>query len=439
MVRGRIVYTLVALMAALPPKCGMAISAPLPAARLPVARVATNTVAILADAASRHLFVLSSGPTLPTQDPAGPGTLAALDLSTGTTALSLAVGLAPVALAVDPVTDHLLTIDAGVAGRADGDGRLLDARTGAPLRVLILPGTPKAVAALPGGRFLVACAGVGEEDPSTLVLIDARTGGLLHSWAGGIGPRAIGVDRRTGRAWVANAGPPPGSPAWRGHDLASVSILDPVRGARTLPIPQPPPPPVASGTPIFPLGASQLVIDEPRRRVFVAATDAEMANPPGEIVALDADSGRVLVRRTVDPLAAMALDTEGGRLVVTHPFLGSYSSPAPDSGAISLLDGATLKGVESHPRGTPGAVAVDPTARRAYVLTGHFSRYQPTGPGDVLAIDLRSGRLVGDVQVCPLPSAIALVPAPMHTFLICSGRSLSGTGPDLVYVLDRRN
>ncbi len=131
---------------------------------------------------------------------------------------------APAAMATDARTGHVFVTTQGpapraigvasVAPRPVGAGRvaILDARTGALLRLVEVGVAPGAVA-VDGrsGRVFVANAGPVDRlgnasEPGTVNVLDAWSGVVLRTVTVGLNPDSIAVDERAGRAFVVSVG-----------------------------------------------------------------------------------------------------------------------------------------------------------------------------------------------------------------------------------------
>ena len=125
-----------------------------------------------------------------------------------------------------------------------------------------------------------------------------------------------------------------------------------------------------------------------RRRPALALATADTES---HVAVLDVDTGRVR-RRVATVEGPRSIEWAGGsRTVVAHT----------DAGALSLLDGATvrrvLRGV-AEPRYT----AVAPGGRLAYVTD--------SARGEVVVLDLERGRLVGGAEVGALARHLTIAP-----------------------------
>ena len=160
---------------------------------------------------------------------------------------TVSVGGGPTAVAVAERSGHIFV------GNSNADTvSMLDARTGPVLRTARMEHSPRAVAVDDRtGRVVVLSRGIDDAYvppiglSGTVSALDARTGTVLHTVAVGVGPRAIAVDERRGRVFVANT---------RSN---SVSVLDAGSGAllRTV---------------VVGAGPSAAAVDERIGKVFVS-------------------------------------------------------------------------------------------------------------------------------------------------------------------------
>jgi DNA-binding beta-propeller fold protein YncE len=204
--------------------------------------------------------------------------------------------------------------------------------------------------------------------PGSVSMLDAVTGRVLRTTMVGAYPGPIVVSARTGRAFVASAGPLAASGASTGH--ARVNVLD-----------------TATGTLVraIPIGAAAggLAVDEAAGYVYVL-TDTGVA-------VLDATTGRLLrsIRGVigseiaVDPRAKRALVTGGSTLALLDLTTGTLLITATNA------DGAQ-------------APVVDTRTERAFFLLGNFHN------GLLRAVDARTGATLYDFPMTVESTAIAV-------------------------------
>jgi len=152
------------------------------------------------------------------------GTVVVVDTHSGRLLRSTPLPGMPAALATDTRTEHVFVTTQGPAPRAIGVANValrpigpghvavLDARTGALLRMVRVGVAPGAVA-VDGrsGRVFVATAGPVDRlgnvsEPGTVSVLDARSGVVLRTVTVGLNPDSIAVDERSGRAFVVSVG-----------------------------------------------------------------------------------------------------------------------------------------------------------------------------------------------------------------------------------------
>jgi len=163
--------------------------------------VGSSPVALAVDEQTRRVFVTN----------AGSATISVLDARSGALLRTTPIGQNPVATAVDVAVGRVFALD--------GDGlTVLDARSGATLRRVAVGRHPSALdiddtprPGTPAGRVLVTATGDADAaglllGPSTLSVLDARTGAVTRAIPIGVGPAAVAVDARTGTAVTLNTG-----------------------------------------------------------------------------------------------------------------------------------------------------------------------------------------------------------------------------------------
>lgn len=273
----------------------------------------------------------------------------------------------PAALVVDGRTERVF-----VTAARDGAGSVLDARTGALVGVMLIPGAALAVDERAGTVFAVG--------PTVVSMLDATNGRFLRQLAVGETPTTVAVDARVGHAFVVD----PGSNAVymldtrtgtvvRGQSMVMTPALVAVdeQGGQAL---------VTSGSPFVSVldarsGASvrtavlrasggPLAVDGRSGHVFVL-------DPGGNSVAmLDMRAGLVLRRIAVGLFpVALAIDARRGRAYVVSRDEATSFNPTT-TGGVSVLDTRTGAVLRTIPVGVdPVAVAVDEESGRVFVAT----------------------------------------------------------------------
>ncbi len=335
----------------------------------------------------------------------------------GSAVLSVAVGRAPVSLAVDERSGQV-----AVANYLDGSVSLLGLGAGARPTTVAVDARPTIVLAWPAARRLfvvtnsAAAAGrdtvtvldaggrhiqtiavgygataatldrrtarlfVANGTDSTVSMIDARSGRVLRTSPVGAGPIALAADERLGRVFVLTYGPPiEGAPVGR----SGVTALD----ART-------------GTVLYATSvgheAKALAVDGPRGHLFVANSD------DNTVSMVDARMGTALRTLHVGAQpAALAINERTGRLVIANA----------GDGALSMIDTATGKLLRTVRLGdVPAAVAVDERRDRVVVLLTKQLGQEGTLPesGTVAVLDGQTGRVLRTVQTGLNPRTLAV-------------------------------
>jgi len=201
------------------------------------------------------------------------------------------------------------TARAFVTSLVDDSVSVLDTQTGAVVATALVARSPRAVAVDERrGRVFVASSGVASGG-SGLSVLDARTGTVLRIQPLKTPPLALAVDASTGRVFLVN-GPRGAYGAALG--ISGVSTLDAQSGAilRTVPLPEN-------------LNLASIAVDARRGRVFVSSQGAQDPARPGvlmgggSVYVLDARSGLLLrtLPAGVGPVA-MAVDDATGHVVV---------------------------------------------------------------------------------------------------------------------------
>jgi YVTN family beta-propeller protein len=233
------------------------------------------------------------------------------------------------------------------------------------------------------------------------VMLDARSGTVVHTAALGKSSRPVAINSRTQRAFVPN------------FEDDTVSMLDTVTGrvVRTVRVGSLP---------------YAVAVDERTSRAFV------INNLDRSVSMLDARSGAVL--RTVavgrNP-QTLAVDMRRGYVFVVNE----------DAGTVSVLDartGAVRRTVAVgafRPRALCGRVIdvlVDEHRGHAFVLNGGAadSRFYTTN-GSMSVLDVASGRVVHTLPVGHGPTAMAVDERTAHVFVVNNGSTGQRGGQDL--------
>jgi len=230
-------------------------------------------------------------------------------------------------------------------------------------------------------------------------------------------PTAVAVDDATGRVFVTSA--------------FSVTVLDARSGA------------VVRSINMGTTGPFAVTIAARARRAFVLTSSLDGAgdpggphyhNPDGAVTILDTRSGAVVggAEVGISP-AAVAVDEQTSRVFVVNAFsesesygpIGDPSSP----GSVSVLDMRTGRVRRTVFAGfLPGGIAADERTGRVFVTN--------SGSGSISVLDARSGAVTRTVHVGSSPRAIAVDAAAGHVFVTIVESSGAGLS---VRVLDARN
>jgi DNA-binding beta-propeller fold protein YncE len=363
---------------------------------------------------------------------------------TGPVVRTVALGSVPTLIAVDAPMHRVF-----IGNSADSTVSVLDSDDGSVLGTLALGSPPAdtlaglAVDTRSGHAFAATSTDPGAE--GRVVMLDARSGAVLHRVPVGHNPEGIAVDERTGRAFVYNCtdgtvsvvdtrtgallvtrqvGPPGsgtfqvGTPVVVDERLGRVFVmhmdelfmLDARTGARRAAL-------------RLPDSGLNLALDRRTRRLFVMAAD-------GTLSVLDARSGRLL-RAVKMGVGTLATDARTGQVFLARSPIGS-SPPFSGPQRLVMLDGHSGAVVRSVALGSPSyALAVDPRADRLLVATmgSADGTGRPQGYGSVEVRDSRTLALRGRIPVGVMPSAIALAEQRGLAFVVNSGAHLESGQP----------
>jgi YVTN family beta-propeller protein len=317
------------------------------------------------------------------------GTVSVLDLAHARLVRTVRVGgaypLAPLAVALDPVTHRVFVATGGDTKDFDVV-QMLDSRSGARLATVQVGHRVWALAVdSRQGHVFVA-----DDADGTVTMLDAYNGAVLHTTTVGTLPLALAVDARTARAFVIGV---IGGDVVLPTAAGLVSVLDTRTGAllRTIPL---------GGE------SSALAVDERTARVFVANSSS------GTVSLFDAHDGTLLRTITIGGQPnALAVDERRGRVYVVNA----------DAGTLSLLDAASgtlLRTVRVDPTPSvayplPYALAVDEARDRVYLSTwGGLESINGAlalpGNGWLYVLDARTGAVLRRIVVGVAPVAVAV-------------------------------
>jgi len=411
-------------------------------------RIAPGTRTAAVDARRGRIYILGSytdAQDSGAPDPTSPGSVTVLDARDGRVLHTIDVGHAPTALALDPRTGRVFVTD-----RDSHDVTALDGGGGhvvttiplatAPFDVAVVPSPPRHPGA---GRVFVATIGSVPAGRS-VVMLDARSGAGVGAANAGYGARALAVDARANRVFVATdtgisvldattgavlrrvgTGAIPGAMAIdvRSHHLFVVNTLTGGVGVfdttgallRTIAV---------GGDPL------RAAIDTRTERVFVADGAADRVSVLDAVAVgrrrlLPPASSPVLSTAAESSPLSLELDTRAGRLFVVN------------DRSVSVLDARSGRPLRAT-RGTafPLATAIDKANDRLFVFQT-TNRDDATARGSVAFLSLRTGALVRTTRVGPFDAGglPALVPDP-HDRRVLAVVSTASQDAGLVYVLD---
>jgi YVTN family beta-propeller protein len=321
----------------------------------------------------------------------------------------------PLAVAVDPTTAHAFVLTRtrptrGVSATGFPTGEtsvsVLDTSNGKMLRAVAVGAAPVAVAVDQStGHAFVAT------DDNSVSVLDTQSGDVLRTVAVGSLPQAIAVDPRTGRAFVVNTGD------------NTVSVLDTRKAVvlRTVHLQtedaglySP------SGGAVGGYNTSPPAYSRPnygggfnggfiggfgfgyfqRSVAVVGPADRVYVGGAGAVSVIDARNGAVL---NTLPLTGyntrLAVDTATGQI-----YAAGYNG-------LSVLDGRTGQVQRTVATGGPAsAVAIDSRRGRIYVAHADlpYSRGVHSGPGTVSVLDARTGAILRTLPVGIAPTSLAI-------------------------------
>ena len=348
----------------------------------------------------------------------------------------------PSILALDEPAHRAYVTTPGYGDGATSRGLLsvVDTQHGTLVRTvtLALPPIALAVDRRAGRVFVVTAANATMSryhNRGDVTVLDARSGAIFQEVLVNKGAVAVGVDERTGRAFVtAQSTDTSGFP--RGPGL--VTVLDSTSGRvlRTVAIEQNP---------------YQVVVDERDDHVFALSASSH-APYDGHLTMLDARTGVPLRTTRVGPSPTiLSTDETPGRLLTMN------ARDSAGLGSVSVVDarsGALVRTISLSD--TPQAVALDtmmtPSGQQDHLFIAaedNSNRTCTTGPSRVLITDLSrhadasKRRMLRTVAVGKDPRAIAIDKRHGRVFVVTAGdadpvRGCIPTEHGAVSVLDAR-
>jgi YVTN family beta-propeller protein len=182
--------------------------------------------AIAVDEMTARAFVVDGGAFDSNGIQTGPGSVSVIDAGAGRVLRTVSVGISPAAVAVDQQAGRVLVVNRGASGAA-GTVSIIDARSGALLQTMRVGLYPTAVAIdAPLGRAFVA-----NFVSDTVSLVDVKRGRVQRTITLGPSPgtlAAVTVDARTAHVFVLSL--PPRSEDESGSDLGRLTMLDATTG-----------------------------------------------------------------------------------------------------------------------------------------------------------------------------------------------------------------
>jgi len=316
-------------------------------------------------------------------------TVTMLDTHNGAVRRTIPVVNSPLEVGVDATTSRAFVVN------TSGEVSVLDTTTGDLLRTLAV--SPLANRELchvvvdeRNDRVLISMG--NGTTPSILTFLDGRTGAMLRQVPVGKFAKAVAVDERLRRVFVANV------------NDNTVSVVDEgaARVVRTVPLNA---------------GPLDVAVDKRLGRVFVP-------DVAGGVSVLDARSGALLHTVTMDQNpVAVAVDERRGRLTI----LANAGTSVLDTRRLRVLRriavGAMPSSAKAH---NPSAAAVDTRTGRAFIIDAvSFDQHGQRRNGSVSVLDVQTGRVVGHLSVGQAPMALA-VDEEMGRLLVVN---MDGAGP----------
>ncbi len=353
----------------------------------------------------------------------------------------------PYQVVVDAPTRHVFVLTAQPQGGATITSMrvavsMLDGTTGAPLRTVSLEAhgfVYNGVVDARSGRLFVLTSRTGLANgqltgPSTVHVLDGRTGRVVRTIAAGQSPQAMVLDMSHGQLFFLDAGPI----GRDGHLVGTVSVrvVDVSTGV------------VVRDMHPAGLGSAGMVFDARTDRLFVSGNDGvtvldahtgrvvrSVSLPEGEpglavdmaagrvvaslydstmrtysVVLLDATTGRML--RTIYDVGRGVVDSRAGRYISTESPLSSSGGPLGVTGLDTRSGRIAWTGelLSVKMRFPPVVEAVDETYGRVAIVWTDVAFNGPSvyGPDRVDVLDTRSGRGLTGVDVGAGPPAVGV-------------------------------
>lgn len=323
------------------------------------------------------------------------------------------VGLHPGSVAVDALTRRVFVLNRGPlrdnnAGTRSGFGSVsaFDAATGAVLRTVAVGQNPTSLAIdVPLNRVFVANEGSLNHSGAALgngsiSVLDATTGRLVQTIAGGHGPTKVAIDARNGHVFVSRQGRQDQFANPRGP--GSVLMLDAASGA------------VLKTTALRRPSASQaLAIDQRAGRVLCAS---------GEV--LDARTGALLAAVVPRTPYGVAYDVLAVDPSISHAVASTVAGYMVAGYILAILDTRTGHTVRSAPvahvlqNGSIGIV-IDEQRHHAFVETG----------ATLNIVDTRDGRIMRQLPLgqVPFDGAVAYDAVTGRLFVVVTALGPAGS------------
>ncbi len=329
-----------------------------------------NLTAIAADGRTGRVFVIDRGLDLG-RVYSRSGRMFTLDARVGTLLSTVAVGLAPLAVAVDEGTGRVFVVNGGAAdAHAAGSVSTLDAANGTLLHTTAIGMSPTAIVIdKTTGRVLVTGV-MGSGHDAAVTLLDGRSGARVCIVIVRAGVQPLGLAAVEGQAVVVTS-----------DDHAA--IIDEASGRllHTAPLGQ---------------GAGPVALDARTRRAFVVNQDSNTVG------VLDLDTGSVHTVSVGVAPSAVAVDATTGRAFVVNT----------GDNTVSVLDareGAVLRSVVAFP-------GPSPSLPQLIALDAHAGRVVVASPVAVSVLDARDGAILRTIPLTFNVTALSVDGATGHAF-----------------------
>jgi YVTN family beta-propeller protein len=281
-----------------------------------------------------------------------------IDTTTNTVIATIAVGDAPLAVAVNPAGTRAYVVN----GSGSGSVSVIDTATNTVIATIAVGKSPMGVAINPAGTR----AYVTNQNSDSVSVIDTTTNSVIATIAVGAGPTGVAVNPAGTRAYVTNV------------DANTVSVIDTTTNTVLTTI-------ATGGDPIG------VAVNPAGTRTYIVKFLS------GTVSVIDTTTNAVLTTIAVGTSPRGVAVTPDG----THAYVTNQNS-----GSVSVIDTTTNTVIATIASSFPVGVAVNPAGTRAYV-TNRLS--------DVVSvIDTATNTVLGSpIAVGDNPLAVAVADVPL--------------------------